>query len=541
MSLRRWSGLGKSALKSALVAAVAFTLASNASQAQAPSGASRSANALPSLGDSSELPAAEERRIGDRIAASIYRDADYIDDPLLFDYVQSVWQPLKAAALARGDISAELNERFAWRVFLIRDRSVNAFALPGGYMGVHLGLIGVVSNRNELAAVLGHELSHVSQRHISRLISQQDRQTPLMIGAMILGALAASKNPQAATAVMAGGQALAVQSQLNFSRDMEREADRVGTGVMMDAGFDPRGVVGMFEKLQQSARLNDSGGFAYLRTHPLSTERIGDAQARLQLAAPQAASSARPGAETAEQLAAQHAMMSARARVLGDPGVDMLRSMLTEAQRVVTSSPAPGAAMDARSVGTLYAGALAALRQRDFKTAQSFADRLDAATARQSPDSSVSQTLSLLQLEIALDAGTVPINIGQIDISKTKSRAALLLQSRALLAAGKSKDVTDRLSIWVADHPEDAGAWRLLATAWGNQNLTARAIRADAEAQVAQLDYPAALDRLRAAQAMLRTNPASGDFMDASIIDTGARQVEALVKEQLLQEKNERK
>lgn len=498
----------------------------------------RPSSALPSLGDNSELAAAEERHIGDRIAASIYRDPDYIDDPVLFDYVQGIWQPLLAAARARGDISVELDERFAWDLFLIRDRSINAFALPGGYMGVHLGLIGVVSNRDELAAVLGHELSHVSQRHISRLISQQSRQAPWMIGTMILGLLAASKNPQAASAVIAGSQAVAAQTQLNFSRDMEREADRVGTGVMMDAGFDARGVVGIFEKLQQAARLNDSGGFAYLRTHPLSTERIGDAQARQQLAAPTAATPALPGAETAQQVAWLHAMMSARARVLGDPGVDILRAMLAEAQRITASS---SAALDARSAGALYAGVLAALKSRDFKTAQVYADKLRIAMSGQPSDSSVSKTLTLLQLEIALDAGTVTVDDAQIDISKTTSRAALLLQSRTLLAAGKPKDVASRMSAWVADHPKDAAAWRLLAVAYGNQNLTARAIRADAEAQVAQLDYPAALDRLRAGQAMLRSNPASGDFMDASIIDTRARQVDSLVKEQALQDKTDRK
>ena len=533
-----FSGLRLCFGKTAFVTAIAFMLSGNASLAQAPGGVTRSTGGLPSLGDSSELPAAEERRIGDRIAASIYRDPDYMDDPVLFDYVQSIWQPLMAAARARGDISAELDERFAWDVFLIRDRSINAFALPGGYLGVHLGLIGVVSNRDELAAVLGHELSHVSQRHISRLISQQSRQAPWMIGAMILGALAASKNPQAANALIAGGQAVAAQSQLNFSRDMEREADRVGTAIMLDAGFDARGVVGMFEKLQQAGRLNDSGGFAYLRTHPLSTERIGDAQARQQLAPPTAPVAAKPGAETAEQLALQHAMMSARARVLGDPGVDILRAMSAEAQRITANTPT---ALDARAVGALYAGVLAALKSRDFKTAQAYADRLRTALAGQSTDSRVSQTLAMLQLEIALEAGTVPLNAAQIDSSKTTSRAALLLQSRALLAAGKPKDVASRLSAWVTDYPKDAAAWRLLAVAYGNQNLTARAIRADAEAQVAQLDYPAALDRLRAAQAMLRSNPASGDFMDASIIDTRARQVDSLVKEQALQDKSDRK
>jgi predicted Zn-dependent protease len=105
------------------------------------------AGSLPSLGETSELAAAAERRIGDRIAASIYRDPDYIDDPVLTDYLQSIWLPLVAAARTRGELHAELEERFAWQVFLIRDRSINAFALPGGYFGVHLGLIAAVGSR----------------------------------------------------------------------------------------------------------------------------------------------------------------------------------------------------------------------------------------------------------------------------------------------------------------------------------------------------------------------------------------------------------
>ena len=93
---------------------------------------------LPMLGDGSELSSSAERRLGDRIAREIYRDPDYIDDPVLVEYVQAIWQPLLAAARARGDLSAELDERFSWEIMLGRDRSVNAFALPGGYFGLHL-------------------------------------------------------------------------------------------------------------------------------------------------------------------------------------------------------------------------------------------------------------------------------------------------------------------------------------------------------------------------------------------------------------------
>jgi predicted Zn-dependent protease len=194
---------------------------------------------LPTLGDGSAMSVAVERQLGEKIARELYRDPDYIDDPVLSDYVQGIWRPLLAAARLRGDVSPELDERFQWEVLLGKDRTINAFALPGGFMGLHLGLVASVANRDELASVLAHELSHVTQRHISRMITQQDRQTPLLIGAMVLAAIAASKNPDAANAVVAGGQALAMQGQLNFSRDMEREADRIGFGLMGQAGFEP--------------------------------------------------------------------------------------------------------------------------------------------------------------------------------------------------------------------------------------------------------------------------------------------------------------
>lgn len=499
---------------------------------------------LPSLGDNSELSAAAERRIGDRIAASIYRDPDYVDDPVLVDYLQSIWQPLMAAARARGELYAELQERFAWEFFLIRDRTVNAFALPGGYFGVHLGLISTVSNRDELAAVLGHEMSHVTQRHISRLLTQQTRQAPWVIGAMILGALAASKNPQAASAAIVGGQAAAAQNQLNFSRDMEREADRIGFGVMLDAGFEARGVASMFEKLQQASRLNDNGSFPYLRSHPLTTQRIGEAQARLQLLSAGAPDINKADNGDAAQALFLHAMMAARASVLSDPGVDVLRPMVAEAQQFAGTSQSTASLLatnttpaDVRGAGALYAGALAAARLRDFTQAQNLVARLKLLAIG---NPGASQVIDLLSLEVDLLAGKVPATATHIDLTQATMRADLLTKARAVLAAGRAKDVSDRLSTWVTAHPKDAAAWQLLAVAYGGQNQSVRAIRADAESRASELDYAGALDRLRAAQAMMRSQPGSADFVEGSIIDTRARQVDLLVKEQALQDKLDR-
>ena len=505
----------------------------------------RATGSLPSLGDISELSSAAERRIGDRIAMSIYRDPDYVDDPVLVDYLQSIWQPLMAAARARGELSAELDERFAWEVFLIRDRSINAFALPGGYFGVHLGLIGTVSSADELAAVLAHEMSHVTQRHISRLMTQQSRQAPWMIAAMVLGAMAASKHPDAGTAAIVGGQALAAQGQLNFSRDMEREADRVGFGVMNDAGYASRGVSGMFEKLQQANRLNDKGSFPYLRSHPLTTERIAEAQARIQLSL----AAAKP---TPEKLAAEsrkqllHAMMAARARVLAVPGVDTLRTVLAEAQRRAAALPAPQpsvssasplSAATARDAGALYGGAFAAAQLRDFAAARNLLGRLGPLTADMGP---AGKAVELLAIEVDLLDGKPPASAASADISKAGSRAELLLQAKALMAANRAPDVSQVLQTRVAEHPRDAMAWQLLAAAYGQQNQQVRAIRADAESRAAQLDYAAALDRFKAAQGLMRSSPGGADYVEGSIIDTRTRQVESILKEQALQDKVDR-
>lgn len=499
---------------------------------------SKPATQLPTLGDGSDLSSSAERRLGDRIAREIYRDPDYMDDPVLADYVQGIWQPLLAAARARGELSPELDERFAWEIMLARDRTVNAFALPGGYLGVHLGLIAVVSNRDELASVLGHELSHVTQRHISRLLAKQSQQAPWMIGAMILGALAASKNADAGNALIVGGQAIAAQNQLNFSRDMEREADRVGFGVMTQAGFEGQGFVSMFDKLQNASRLNDNGAYPYLRSHPLTTERIADMQSRQALGGPTGPANAVPTAE--------HAMIAARAAVLANPGVDALRAVQAQASGTHLATLAA-----ARQVGVLYGAALAASRLRDFANAERHLARL---TGLAQADARAARLARLLAAEIALAAGDPRRAAAALDAPGTRDASAaparpeLLLGVQIALQAGQGGQAAEvsaavqRLQTWVAAHPRDAQAWQLLSSASAAQGQALRAIRANAEAQVAVLDYAAALDRFKAAQQLLRQGRASpagdaakaADHIEASIIDTRQRQVELLLKEQAL-------
>ena len=469
---------------------------------------------LPELGDGSELAARAERKLGDGIARDMFRDPDYIDDPVLFEYVDGIWQALLSAARSSGGMSAELDQRFAWQILMGRDRTVNAFALPGGYLGLNLGLVAVVTSRDELASVLGHELSHVTQRHISRLVSRQSGQTPWVIGAMILGALAAKKSPDAGNALLVGGQALAVQTQLNFSRDMEREADRVGFGVMTQAGFAPQGFVTMFDKLQQASRLSDNGAFPYLRSHPLTTERIADMQARQPMGA---------AATSPEALTLEHAMVSARARVLSTPAVDAMRLLVAEA-----NSPTLAAQAAARQAAGLYAGVLAAAKLRNFAEADTLVGRLAVITRG---NDRAHRLTGLLTVELALQSGQPAPQLTH------GARPELFLSSQVLIGNGRANEAASNLQTWVTRHPKDAPAWQLLASAYSAQGLLLRSIRAEGEAQAAQLDYAGALDRFKAAQTLVHhtAGGAGVDHIEASIVDTRARQVQSLLREQALE------
>jgi len=231
-------------------------------------------NNLPDLGESSQTVFTPqiERKVGEAIMRDIRSDPAYLDDPEITGYLNNLGYRLA---------SASPNNRQDFTFFAVRDNTLNAFALPGGYIGVHSGLILASQSESELAGVLAHEIAHVTQRHIARLVAQDSRNSIVSIAALALAILTARSNPQVGNAAGALAQAGSIQSTLDFTRENEREADRVGFQILSESGLDPRGMASFFERLSKFNRLYDNNAPAYLRSHPLTTERLADIENRL--------------------------------------------------------------------------------------------------------------------------------------------------------------------------------------------------------------------------------------------------------------------
>ncbi|BDI04196.1 hypothetical protein CATMQ487_11660 [Sphaerotilus microaerophilus] len=487
-------------------------------------------SALPALGDAAgeDLGIGAERRIGDRIMQEARRDPDLLDDALLVDYVRSVFTPLLQAAKARGDLPEELAQHFAWETFIVRDRSVNAFALPGGYIGVHLGLLSMTATRDELASVLAHELSHVTQRHIARMLASNRRQSLLGVVAMILGVMAAARsNVDAANAMIVGGQAAVAQGQLNFSRDMEREADRVGFGVLEQAGFAGSGMAGMFERMQQAQRLTDYNQFPYLRSHPLTTERVAEARSRLGV----------EGASTLLDLMGSggaqalwwHAAMQGRARGLMENRSEALQRLagsVTAAGHGTGSAPTT-AGSDPQALTAAYAAAVAATRLKNWPQADAALARARAlATPSVAAQRAVlqAQVESLLERDRPREAAAL---LAQAPLDG--SRAAMLLGARVVVAQpGPAQSLTrtaEELRTWVALHPQDGSAWMALAQVEERLGARLASLRAQGEAHLAWGDLSGAADRLRAGQRLARST-GGADSVEAAVIDARLKAIE---------------
>lgn len=213
---------------------------------------------------------AELQAMGRQAMQELRRDPGYLDDLLVNEYLTQIGKNLRRFA---PTISGGIND-----VFVLADPAFNAFAMPGGYIGVNSGVLAYLDSEPQLAAVLAHEGAHVEQGHILRLLERNDA-TPWLLGAAILAAMLRGVD-QTSIAGLYASQAVGLQGQLNFSREMEAEADRVGLRMLVGAGYPASAMVEAFQKLMRSQQFNDNTSFPFLRTHPLIESRITDLQAR---------------------------------------------------------------------------------------------------------------------------------------------------------------------------------------------------------------------------------------------------------------------
>lgn len=476
---------------------------------------------LPSLGGSVSLSLGDERRLGQQIMPSLHNSGLVVDDLLLNQYLADLWRPVFAAARARGDVPDGMLQQFAWQLWLLSPTAINAFALPGGYFGFHLGLLASAPDDAALASVLAHELSHVTQRHIARIIERQESQAPWLIGAMILGAATIAASPDASAALIVGGQAASIQTQLNFSRDMEQEADRQGLVVLAESGFDPKGFVRLFDTLQQANRLNDDGAFPYLRSHPLTTERVADMQGRL-FSVP--AEPSRTGDWTAHLPDPDaSALLRVRAAVLAaaDEG-DVLQAWHALPPAAAATRPALRWAQDYRRALAAWA-----TKRPDVAWArlrQVMADTTNPAVAQVLRETALGWLASSAKFE-ALPAAHVEGWLNTALVDGQNGRRAALLAAAAYIAhmgqaapAGSLDQVAAALRAWLVSHSDDALGWQLMARVSAQQGQSLGALRAEAESYVARELWQGALDRLSAAKRLIAQGKERVSEADVAII-----------------------
>jgi predicted Zn-dependent protease len=455
------------------------------------------AQPLPDLGDESQamLSPMQERKLGESVIRQVRASGAYMDDPEVNDYLEQLGHRL-VAAVPEG--------RQEFEFFAVPDSAINAFALPGGYIGVNTGLILLAQNESELAAVLAHEISHVTQHHITRMIAGQQR-TLLMSLAALAVAIAAARagGGQAASAAVASAQALSLQSQLNFTRDHEYEADRIGFQRLDASGYDVTAPATFMERLQRASRFNDGGNTpSYLRTHPITYERIAEAQSRAQ---------GKPYRQITDSL--DFHLVRA-----------LLRSYSGTPQEAVKSFESSLAERKFNNeIAARYGLVASLLRTRDYKRAKSEMATLE----KMAPPHPM---IDAMIGHVYLDAGDVELAVSRFGTALTRYPNKMQLiydYPEALLTANRPKEAVTFLERELVRFPNDGRLHRSAAKTYAALGKQMQQHRHQAEFYAWQGDLRGAVTQLE-----LASKAGDGDFYQASVVETRLRTLRQELQEQ---------
>jgi len=460
------------------------------------------ADDLPDLGESAraELSPQVERKIGENIMNEIrLHEPTYVDDPEINDYVNR---------LGRRLVEASGNPSGNFHFFVVRDPTVNAFAMFGGFVGMNTGTLLTAQSESELASVLAHEIGHVTQNHMARQMAKEKQNTIPSLIAMAVGVLAARANSSIGMATIASAQAGVVQAQLAYSRDFEREADRAGYQTLEKAGFDVRGMGEFFERMQKAGHLYENNAPVYLRTHPMTVERISDIENRAQHS---------PYRQVVSSLDFYLVRAKLRAQ-MGTP-FEALNEFSTQLrERKYVSQPA-----------ARYGLVLALMRTKDLKAAEREFDALLALKT-------AAPMIAGLAAELKAVAGDLPgaqaiYREGLQRFPQAKSIVYGLAES---LYAGRQYDEALRaIEPQLQADPADFRLYGLQAKTYAALGKRLLQHRAQAEFYMLRGQLGEAIEQLRFAQ-----QDTDGNFYEQSAVDARLRELRKLQADEAKEKRN---
>jgi predicted Zn-dependent protease len=457
------------------------------------------AQSLPDLGDVSQtgFSPIQERKLGETIIRQLRANGAYINDPEVNDYLNELGHRLVAA-------SRDVKQDFEF--FGVPEPQVNAFALPGGYIGVHTGLILLTQSESELAGVLAHEISHVTQHHMARALSAQKDSMLMSLAGLALAVLAArgsgASSGEAASAAIAATQALTIQNQLNFTRENEYEADRIGFQRLDDAGFDVTAMATFMERMQRAFRFVEGNAPTYLRTHPITYERIAEAQARAY-------------GHPYRQVTSSLDFHLVRA---------LLRSYQGDARDAVAFFDDALKEHKYNNEAAVHYGLVASLlRERNYARARKELAVLE----KLAPDHPM---IDAIAGHVMLDSGDINGAIRRFEagVNRYPNKMQLVYDyPDALLQAGRNVDAAQFIERQLARFPGDGPLQLLAARAYAAQNKQMLAHRHQGEYYAWQGNLKGAIDQFEIA-----AKAKDGDFYQASVVDTRLRALKREVAEQ---------
>ena len=456
-------------------------------------------SALPDLGDVSQadFSPAQEKKLGETIVRQVRAAGGYMNDPEVNDYLNDLGHRLVAAVPTP-------NPDFEF--FAVPDNGINAFALPGGYIGVNTGLILLAQSESELAAVIGHEISHVTQHHMARSLAKQKDSMLMSLAGLALAILAArsggASSGDVAGGMLAATQALAIQHQINYTRENEYEADRLGFQRLDAAGFDDTAMATFMQRLQKSSQFVQGNVPTYLRDHPVTYERIAEAQSRAE---------GHPYRQVPDSLDFQ----LVRA---------LLRSYQNEPKEAVAAFDE---AIEQRKynneVAVHYGLVASLLRAKDYNRAKIELVTLE----KMAPPHPM---IDAMAGHVYLDSGDVNAAVKRFEtaLAKYPNKMQLVYDyPESLFVAGRFADSAAAAENQLIRFPSDGPLHLTAARAYAALNKQMMAHRHQGEYYAWQGNLRAAVDQFE-----LAAKAGDGDFYQASVVDTRLRALRREAAEQ---------